>query len=247
MTSNKATKYETLSFENIEQYRTFETTAEMDAKIYEYIELLRSDEQPESVIEVLRFFGRSSLRIKGVSFAKYQTIADSIGVSKRTVIRAINMLSDYGMIERIATVKKWRRSVNIIRILTSLTPQDDTATEDEKTNADKPNNDEKETEPSIFNHLNNNSYVLESTAARNNIPAPLYNALSPFFYGEELRKYVGIVFRSKTRKVRIEAYADEFRACISDCILRYKRGHIRNLDGYLYASIRKLSRSLFLA
>lgn len=81
-----------LSFKNIEQYRTFKTTAQMDTKVYEYIETLRADEVAKSVIEVLRFFGRSSLRVTGISFAKYQTIADSIGISKRTVIRAAKVL-----------------------------------------------------------------------------------------------------------------------------------------------------------
>ncbi|GAB3800214.1 helix-turn-helix domain-containing protein [Virgibacillus kimchii] len=73
----------------------------MDAKIYEYIDVLRQDEQPESVVEVLLYLGRSSLRIKGVSFAKNQTIADGIGMSVSTVKRVLKALREYGMIESI--------------------------------------------------------------------------------------------------------------------------------------------------
>src|SRR5699024_6165302 len=123
--SSKETTYETIDLAQLKQYETFETIADMDAKVYEYIEVLRNNEQPESVIEVLLFLGRSSLRVTGVSFAKYQTIADSVGKSYRTVVRAMNTLADYGMIERIPTVKKWigksrKKSVNIIVISSSL-------------------------------------------------------------------------------------------------------------------------------
>src|SRR5699024_8397747 len=99
------------------------------------------------------FLGRSSLRITGVSFAKYQTIADSIGISKRTVIRAMNKLADFGMIDRMPTVKKWRRSVNIVRILTDLSPQGDTAGISDKTNTGMQGTGENEKEPIIINHF----------------------------------------------------------------------------------------------
>lgn len=252
------TEYETLSFNNLGKYSKFETVASMDEVIYEYIEVLRNDEQPESVIEVLRFFGRSSLRITGVSFAKYQTIIDSVGKSRSTVVRAINTLESYGMIERIPTVKNWlgrgksrRKSVNIIAIQSSMIHQDDTTTEDVQANEDKAEEVETGSQSLFFKH-NYSSYVLESQRAletagiRNNVPYVLYDTLSRFYAGKELRKFIGIVFRAKTSKIRIEAHEDDFKTVILDVIRRYKDGSITNIEGYLYASIRKLSRGLFL-
>src|SRR5699024_4244684 len=252
-----STNYETIDLAKLKQYETFDTTADMDAKIYEYIEVLRNDEQPESVIEVLRFLGRSSLRITGVSFAKHQTIADSIGISRRTVIRAMNKLADYGMIERIPTVKKWigrsrKKSVNIIVIqaaIPSMSHKDDTTEEAEEVTQDKLDNAEQETEPSLHNHTSNN-YLLETAkAVKNAIPTPIYTALSPFFNAKELRRLTGVIFRGKYMphaKVRIEDHADAFTDVLLDVIRRYKDRTINNLDGYLYAAIRKLSRRLYL-
>lgn len=257
--------HETISFENLEKYRSFDSVAEMDAVIYSFIDTLRKDEQPESVIEVLRFLGRSSLRVTGVSFAKYQTIADSIGMSVSTVKRAMCALKGYGMIECVPTVKRWgfgrgksrRKSVNIVRILAELSPQAEPTAEDEKPTPDKESNAGSPTEP--FNFKHNNSYVLEPAelerhAIRNNnnyrqIPPVLYNMLAPFFRGKELRKYVGIVFRAKAHphvQTKIEAHEEAFKACLADCIRRYKQGAVRSLESYLYASVRRLARRLAL-
>ncbi|WP_010094490.1 helix-turn-helix domain-containing protein [Ornithinibacillus scapharcae] len=235
----------TLSFENIEKYRTFETTREMDDTIYEYIDILLKDEAAPSVIEVLRFFGRSSLRFTGVSFAKYQTIADSIGVSKRTVLRAVKTLEQYGMIEKVATVKKWRRSVNIIRIMPEMSPQNVATTESVETNGDKASMSEMEPQSTIFNHSKKN-YILDTAlATKNAIPAPIYNALSPFFNGADIRRLTGIILRAKRKDQRVESYSDELNMLILDVIRRFKGGLISNIDGYLYTSAQRLFRRLY--
>ncbi|MFC7321951.1 hypothetical protein ACFQMN_13775 [Halobacillus campisalis] len=70
--------YVTTDLKELAAYATFEKQTEMDEQIYEYIDTLRHYEVPESTIEVLRFFGRSSLRVLGVSFAKYQTIGEAL-------------------------------------------------------------------------------------------------------------------------------------------------------------------------
>src|SRR5699024_1102139 len=243
------TTYEKIDLAKLKQYETFDTVADMDERIYEYIELLRNDEQPESVIEVLLFLGLSSLRITGVSFAKYQTIADSIGKSYRTVIRAMNTLADFGMIDRIPTVKKWfgksrKKSVNIIviqaeeiEVLASMSHKDDTTAEVSEDTQDKLDNAEKETEPSLHNHTSNN-YLLETAkAVKNAIPTPIYNVLSPFFIAEDLQRLTGVIFRAKAHKhvqVRIEDHAEAFTDVLTDVIRRYKGGSISSLDGYIY-------------
>ncbi|WP_153004905.1 hypothetical protein [Oceanobacillus picturae] len=177
---------------------------------------------------------------------KHATIARHIGRSRITVIRNIKRLVDVGIIEKVP----FMRSVNGGKgaNLYVINPCD-TSEEIHRTELTEPHT-AKDSEANFgyepCSLLSENNYVLESARNYNNIPAPLYNALSPFFQGAELRKYVGIVFRAKTPKTRLESHTEAFSACIIDSIRRYKLGHIRNLEGYLFASIRKLSRRIFL-
>ncbi|KAF0816591.1 hypothetical protein KIS4809_4658 [Bacillus sp. ZZV12-4809] len=236
----------TIDFNTLKDYATFETIHEMDETIYDYIGTLTADEQPESVIEVLRFFGRSSLRVLGVSFAKYETIASDIGYSKRTVIRAVNTLVSYGMITKTPTLKRWagrslKRSVNVVTIVPNapieqVSFQSVTAgATDEATPANDSTVDT-QSEPIVFKHINNN--VLDS-------------ALSPLtacFDDATVHKLTRVIYRAKAsvnRKLRIETYANDVRACILACIRRLKTGQIRKLDDYLYVSIQALFRRVY--
>src|SRR5690625_3557642 len=138
-------EYLTINLSELKRLATFENIEEMDEVIYEYIDILRSNNEPTSVIDTLLFLGRSSLRITGVSFAKYETIGNAIGKSKRTIIRAMNVLEGYGMIEKLPTLRTWnkegggksrKKSVNIIRIL-QTSPQNDTTGKAEEDTQDK--------------------------------------------------------------------------------------------------------------
>src|SRR5699024_5765907 len=82
----------------------------------------------------------------------------------------------------------------------------------------------------------------------NNTPKPIVDLFRPFFYGSELYRYIGLLFMAKHRshvKIRVESHIYDYKACIYDVMRRYKQGYIRNLDSYLFASIRALSRRLY--
>ncbi|WP_269409627.1 helix-turn-helix domain-containing protein [Lentibacillus daqui] len=236
--------YEQITFANIEKYRSFETIAKMDEKIYEYIEVLRNDEQPESVIEVLRFLGRSSLRVIGVSFAKYQTIAESIGMSKRTVIRAVNKLAGYGMIERIPTVKKWtgfgksrKKSVNIIVVNSSLSPEAVTANNVENDKQNKVEKSENAAEPVNYNHYTITSSNTYCIAIRT--PYKRFKDAVKQFVGKDSQRLVSRlygVFRGQTKELR-KAYEDDELIDVAIQAIREtfhatKRKKLRNIAGY---------------
>ncbi|MFZ3576769.1 hypothetical protein [Virgibacillus sp. DJP39] len=132
--------------------------------------------------------------------------------------------------------------------------QNEPTAELKETSTDAPSNVEKEVEPSVLNHSNTNTYVLETgvtlnsaRAIKNAIPEVIYNTLNPFFNAKDLQRLTGVVFRAKTSKLHIESYSDAFTDALLDVIRRYKEGTISNLDGYLYATIKRLSRRLFLA
>jgi hypothetical protein len=241
--------YLTTDLIELKEHATFRQQSEMDNTIYDYIEKLRADEVPESVIDVLLFLGRSSLRVLGVSFAKYDTIGKAVGKSKSTVIRAINTLKEYGMIDVIPTLKKWhgygasrKKSVNVIRV----TPQNETTVTPEEVTSDKGQTDESQSESLVYKHQD--LYILD-TGLKNCIPTPIYEALSPFYEASDIRRLTGIVFRAKAavhRDIRLESHTDAFKTCVLDCIRRLKQGTIDKLDGYLYVSLRKLFRRLSL-
>ncbi|MFC7062761.1 helix-turn-helix domain-containing protein [Halobacillus seohaensis] len=247
--------YVTTDLKELAEHVTFASKVEMDEKIYEYLARLQADEQPDSVIEVLRFFGRSSLRLLGVSFAKYQTIADSVGISKSTVIRAVKRLVEFGMIDKLPTVKKWRgksrkKSVNVIRILPTLSnmiTQDDNAIEDVESAPSKASGNEIISEPSNFNHTQ--KHVLDTTdTLKHAIPKKLYEVMSPFFNVEGLYETIGALYRAKATvdpTIQAENHPEYIEAFLS-CVRRYKDGKVRNLLSYLYTTWRKVSRGIYL-
>jgi len=246
MMMTKKAEYISIDFKTLEQYRTFESIKEMDGRIYEYIEILRQDDVPQSVIELLLFYGRSSLRVIGVSFARNETI----GISKRTVVRASQTLEKYGMIEKVKTVKKWRKSVNVIQKKQEMAPQSVTTEKDGQVALVKAKTVEIEKEPPVYKHSLNNYLLDTAKAVKNAIPAPIYDTLGPFFNAKDLQRITGVIFRGKAHKhvkIRIEDHAEKFKAVFLDVIRRYKQGTIRSLDGYLYTSVKRLTRRLFLA
>ncbi|MBY0121474.1 helix-turn-helix domain-containing protein [Bacillus sp. S/N-304-OC-R1] len=49
-------------------------------------------------MKVLQFIWRHSVKVVGVSFAKYDTIAEAVKLSRRTVIRAVQKLENLGFL-----------------------------------------------------------------------------------------------------------------------------------------------------
>ena len=64
--------------------------------------------------KVLNFIWRYSVKFVWVSFAKYETIAEAVGVSRRTVIRAVKTLEDLGFLKKISTARmNGKQGVNL--------------------------------------------------------------------------------------------------------------------------------------
>lgn len=256
--------YEKITLHNIEKYRTFNTVPEMDETIYEYIEILRQDEQPESVIEVLRFLGRSSLRVTGVSFAKYQTIADKIGKSVSTVKRAVKALKDYGIIEAIPTVRKWKRlgksrqkSVNIIVIqssIPSMIPQDETTGNDVQTATEQADKSESQSEPVNYKHkpvkeLNTYYSANSDNSGQIVIRSPyrrFKDTVGQFVgYNKQsvISKLYG-VFRGQTKGLRGNYEDDELIdvavQAINTTFMATKRKNIHNIAGFFNGVLSNL-------
>ncbi|MFJ5624216.1 helix-turn-helix domain-containing protein [Peribacillus loiseleuriae] len=109
---------EKLNFETIKHYQSFETIEEMDQSVRGFLYKHKA-ELSEGTNKVLLFIWRHSVKVVGVSFAKYDYIAINVQLSRRTVIRAVKMLEKFGIIKKIPTAKmNGKQGVNIIVIQT---------------------------------------------------------------------------------------------------------------------------------
>ncbi|SIS54174.1 IclR family transcriptional regulator [Salimicrobium flavidum] len=241
------TTYRQVDLIELRELETFTHQNDMDAAIYDHIAELRANEEPASTIEVLRFFGRSSLRVLGVSFAKLATITEQTGYSLSTVRRAIDKLENYGMIEKHPTTKKWKsygksrkKSVNII-VIQPVNRQGETLGTSDEFTPHKAEEGYERNEPFQRKHDSKSTTETESTAMlRHAIPSKLYDVLSPFFEGdaEGLYNAVGTLFRAKSSvdSTILAEDHDEYCNAFLNVMRRYKSGKVRSLNAYLYAS-----------
>ena len=241
--------------ETLTKLQTFESVEQMNEAIKAYKNEYELTEADRNVLDSI---SRYACKYKGVCYLSKQKIAEEAGyTSRRTAIRACNRMEALGILKQYETrrVKGDRRRSSNVIVINNLCPT--LAKGSTSSNSERRLSQSQVTatshgiEASSKAINSSNTYDAQriiNESIRNNTPAEIVDLLSPFFYGSELYKYVGIVFKAKYRphaKVRIEAHLEAFRACIFDVIRRYKRGYIRNLDAYLFASIRALSRRLF--
>ncbi|HWO74384.1 MAG TPA: helix-turn-helix domain-containing protein [Bacillus sp. (in: firmicutes)] len=241
-------QYLTVDLNELKERATFETINEMDNTIYEYIERLRGDKVPESVIEVLRFFGRSSLRVLGVSFAKYETIAESIGYSRRTVLRAVKVLESYGIIEKIPTLRSWKgrskkRSVNVIRVLAA--PQGGTPMEAHEVKEDKG------CEPNVFPEPPKNKHyqeLLHNTADKVSESTSPYVRFKELIDDKKLRNKLYGVYLAHIRHIKgIYDTTVLLKVGIKALMVTFKTSRVRNKVGYFSAVLDRMLDELHYA
>lgn len=91
--------------ENLIQYQSFNTIEEMDKFVENAVKCL---DLCEFDAKVLRTLARYSCKVIGVSWLKTKTLADILGVSYKTVQRALQRLKKRGVIKRIRTIRPTR-------------------------------------------------------------------------------------------------------------------------------------------
>src|SRR5699024_10748192 len=139
-------------------------------------------------------------------------IANIIGKSGRTIQRAIRTLERLGMIERLEFMRNVTggNGANIYVIpQVSGRAEAENARHDNDSPIDEPNESIK-----LLSSSNTDDTVDNSSAERiinesitNNTPKEIVNLFRPFFYGSELYRYLGLLFKAKHRpqaSIRIE-------------------------------------------
>ncbi|WP_144596373.1 helix-turn-helix domain-containing protein [Bacillus cereus] len=82
----------------LHKYSQFESVDEMDKSIQMYLEEYDLGERDRTILWKVACY---SVKFKGVSYLKLQTLADLTGYAKRTVSRAMKSLTDKGILTRI--------------------------------------------------------------------------------------------------------------------------------------------------
>ena len=91
--------------ENLRELETFSSVEEMDnfiSKALEYFDLCELDRR------LLRLLAGHSCKFIGVSWLKVESMANALGVSYKTVQRALKRLKELGIIKRIRTLRPTR-------------------------------------------------------------------------------------------------------------------------------------------
>ena len=232
----------------LSDYQTFTSVQELNYHVKQHTNQ-RYNEMNETQRNVLQVLAQYSVKYLGASHLKVETIAGIVGKSRRTVERALKALEELSVIQKLSTIRRVSggQGANIYVILPYVEGKMSKRDED-----DKPR-DSKDCTPIVKKETASNisypsNYILETAkAVKNAIPAVIYDTLSPFFNAKDLQRITGVIFRAKTAKVRLETHKDAFTSLFLDVIRRYKQGGITSLDGYIYASVRRLSRRLYLA
>ncbi|MEK3765512.1 helix-turn-helix domain-containing protein [Solibacillus sp. FSL K6-4121] len=102
-------------FEYLKTYQTFNSIKEMDEAVAAH---LAEHELTESERNVILRIAQSALAYPGAAHLKAKTIADSIGISTKTVYRAVKKAADLGILCVVASTKlNGIKGANIYKIL----------------------------------------------------------------------------------------------------------------------------------
>ncbi|MDQ0225679.1 helix-turn-helix domain-containing protein [Metabacillus niabensis] len=240
---------EKLTFETIKTYQSFESTEEMDKAVRGFL-YKHKWELSEGDLKVLQQIWRHSVKVIGVSFAKYEYIAEQANVSRRTAMRAVKKFVEKGLIKKIPTARmNGKQGVNILIIQpfasidslkTDVSPHAvtpaDTPNKTEKKQDSlcekdlKPNNVKKEIEPTVEQ--------LDTSFLPDTVNPLFVNAAKPFFSAMDiyhLWKRVILVYNKMKLQKELEDVIDQVIYAFKQTVFAKKLGSIKSsFAGYFY-------------
>lgn len=223
----------------LSDYQTFDSVQEMDHHVNMYRNELNATQ-----FRVLWLVSNYAVKYPGAAHLKAATIAEALGVSTKTVYRALSALVDAGAL--IKHVQYRPKSGGQGATIYSVQPHVSSREQD-----DKP------TESSVKLHksvkesaipFNQKSTILDTaevptSAFADSIPANIYEAITLYFSNaKEVYKYYGIILRAKSsvdRTVLIENDPEPFVNSWHRVVYEWKRGKIRkSFDALLYSAMQ---------
>lgn len=215
--------------------------------------------------EVLDVLHRYASKYYGLCYLSKSKIADMLGISRRTVIRACDLLESLGIIVQYELMRHKgdkRQSSNAIVFLTQISARDAFGQANEVVSDNMRITSDVTPECHAVDSLSdtpqkdlNNTYdtgerdALIKNGLVSKLPKTLKYALAPFFDAEELYEMVGVIYKAKAsvdRNIKIEDHEDTFRETILSVINAFKRGKTKSLPAVLYRAIQTTTHSITL-
>ncbi|MBY0121477.1 helix-turn-helix domain-containing protein [Bacillus sp. S/N-304-OC-R1] len=253
MHERKAMKMEKLNYETIQRYQSFANLEEMDKAVRGFLYVHKSSFS-EGALKVLQFIWRHSVKVVGVSFAKYDTIAEAVQLSRRTVIRAVQKLENLGLLKKIATAKmNGKQGVNLLVIQTfptveeqknNMSPQDVTPSvtpiKTEKKHHSLCENKHNEKNVKILDKMDTNKQ-LDISFLPEFVHPKFSETASPFFYAIDIYKLwqraLNAYRKSKLEKP-LEEVIEIVVSAFKQTVFMQKAGEIQStFEGYFYSVV----------
>lgn len=246
LTQEEVTHESLIHFDNIEEMNTA-------IKSHKEIHAEKLKETDKKILEVI---SRYSCKYAGVTYLSKAKISSAAGFkNRRTAIRTCNKLEELGIITQYETkrVKGDRRQssniivinhvesiekieVNISDSKKDVTPESHTKeTIFKSINSNNTSLDTEQAEKNINNNLTSDEVIKQGL--KHSIPHEIYNAIAPFFNGQELYNIYGVLLRAKAkidRNITLEVHHEAYNNAFYNVIMKYKAGKVRKLDGLLY-------------
>lgn len=246
---------EKLNYDTIQKYQSFATIEEMDKSVRGFLYKHKA-ELSEGTLAVLHLIWKHSVKVVGVSFAKYDYIAEQAGLSKRTVIRAVKMLEERGIIKKVPTARmNGKQGVNLLiiqafesidSIKTSMSPQDVTApVTPNKTENKQSSLCEKKTKErtNVKNASEPTLHELDASYLPDSIPEEFKQTAQPFFNAADIYNLwnrVLIVYNKFDHGKTIDDFMECIISAFKQAIFAKKMRKIHTtFEGYFYRIIHE--------
>lgn len=226
-----------------------------------------SDQLTPSTIAVLDVLHRYSCKYPGVCYLSKSKIAEMVGVSRRTVVRACNTLESLGIIVQHELKRHKgdkRQSSNAIVFIAvqkeDVTPEchsKEALADTQKSNSNNTYDTGKQVmvdEKEVVKKVEKESKSVDEVAAdikrglRDKMPAYIYDILAPYLNLNDLYEAYGTLVRGKAsidRTITFESNETLYSDALLSVINGYKRGVVHNLFAVLYTAVKDTTAQIY--
>lgn len=239
----------------LREYQTFESVAELNAAIKSHLYANNFDLN-DTDKDVLTIIAQHAVKYPGVAHLKAATIADKVGKSIVTVRRVINRLVNFGILEKVPTLRKVSggKGANILRIL----PYDQSAMTSRQ-QPEKPHDNgieapkiqsETITPLSYENTVINNNTYSEADKPRRQSPYNRFKSfVENFVQDRKLTNRLYGIYLAQTKPLQQAFNATELLEIALDAVkaafMATKRKPIRSITGYFNNTLDRMLDDLY--
>lgn len=239
----------------LREYQTFQSVAELNAAIKSHLYANNFDLN-DTDKDVLTIIAQHAAKYPGVAHLKAATIAEKVGKSEVTVRRSINRLVNFGIIEKVPTLRKVSggKGANILRIL----PYDKSAMTSRQ-QPEKPHDNGVEapksksetiTPLSYENTVINNNNTYQADKPRRQSPYNRFKSFVENFVDDrKLTNRLYGIYLAQTAPLKQAFNAAELLEtaleALKTAFMTTKRKRIRNIAGYFNGTLDRMLDKLY--